>query len=392
MTRQTKITDVCKIDVGRTPSRSNPLYWGEGLPWLSIADMNQGSDLEKTKETITPKAISECKCKIVPKNSVLMSFKLSIGKVGVTKIPMYTNEAIAAFVIKDHTVLDTKYLFYALKSKDHSIGSNKAVMGKTLNKAQLEKIEIPVPSINKQRQITELLDKADALRKKRGEALKSLDEYLRSVFLTMFKDDDELEQATFESLSADHKGSMRTGPFGSDLKHSEFVGSGVAVLGIDNAVKNHFAWDKRRFISSKKYEKLKRYTIYPRDVIVTIMGTTGRSAVIPDDIPIAINTKHLAAITFDESKANPYFMCYALQTDPRIKRQISQRSKGAIMDGLNLTIIKNLELTAWPIELQNKFEVIYHEVEKLKQEMTTQADLMETQFSALMQKAFDGIK
>ncbi len=183
-----KITEVCEIQVGKTPSRSNPSYWGDGYPWLSIADMSKGQLLEKTKETITEKAVKECNCKLIPIGTVLFSFKLSIGKVGITKIPMYTNEAIAAFMIKDHSLLDTKFLLYVLKSVDHSIGSNKAVMGRTLNKENLKKIEIPLLSLKEQKRIVQILDKANSLRQKRKQVILHLEDYLKSIFLEMFGD------------------------------------------------------------------------------------------------------------------------------------------------------------------------------------------------------------
>lgn len=257
-----------------------------------------------------------------------------------------------------------------------------------ISKSYINDISIPELPLEDQKRIVKILDESNALCRKRKQAITLLDDYLQSVFLQISQKNKQTVKLKF--LIKDTKGSARSGPFGSDLKHSEFVHSGVAVLGIDNAVKNKFEWKERRFITDQKYEKLKRYTIFPRDVIITIMGTVGRSAVIPSDIPLSINTKHLAALTLDESKANPYFISHAIHSDPRIKRQIIGNSRGAIMSGLNLGIIKNLELPELGVKDQNHFEKIYLKIGSLKQKMLIQSEELETQFQALMQKAFKG--
>ena len=161
----------------------------------------------------------------------------------------------------------------------------------------------------------------------------------------------------------------------------------LLLTGIDNAVQNKFAWDRRRYITEEKYQKLKRYTLFPNDVVITIMATTGRSAVIPENIPLSINTKHLAAITLDLHKANPYFISYSIHSDPRIVDQIIGKNRGAIMPGLNLGIIKDLEFTLPPIELQNKFADILRKTEELKLKMIAQLEELDKQFQALMQKS-----
>ncbi|UQZ42537.1 restriction endonuclease subunit S [Bacillus subtilis] len=168
-----------------------------------------------------------------------------------------------------------------------------------------------------------------------------------------------------EELASQTKGSIRSGPFGSNLKHSEFTDEGIFVLGIDNAVQNTFAIGKERYISNEKYKELKRYTVYPNDVIITIMGTTGRSAVVPDTIGTTITTKHLATLTLNQNLCVSEYISYCIHSHPEILYQIQLKNKGAIMDGLNLGIIKNLQLHLPPISLQKQFKKVL----KLKDSM-----------------------
>ncbi|MCR1951854.1 restriction endonuclease subunit S, partial [Clostridium sp. DSM 100503] len=179
-----KLNELCEINIGKTPSRNKSEYWGEGFNWLSISDLKERRIYE-TKEDITDIAVKECNMRIVPKNTVVMSFKLSIGKTAILDKDMYTNEAIANFPIENKDKLLSEYLFYALKTVNFN-NTDRAVMGATLNKAKLNEIKIPYFDIKTQKKIITLLDKAQELIDKRKEQIEALDQLVKSKFIEMF--------------------------------------------------------------------------------------------------------------------------------------------------------------------------------------------------------------
>src|SRR4030095_14967842 len=109
--------EMCDVTIGGTPSRSNPVYWGTGHTWVSIADLN-GGIVTASKEQITDLGVKNSNVKEIEPGTVLISFKLTIGKVGIAGKKLYTNEAIAALPIKStwKTNLEKHFLFYALQT------------------------------------------------------------------------------------------------------------------------------------------------------------------------------------------------------------------------------------------------------------------------------------
>ena len=384
-----KLGKIFNLQMGKTPDRHSPKFWNEGTePWISIADLTKCNKyIENTAEKITATAVDESGIKIIPKNTVIMSFKLSIGKVAITPKEMYSNEAIMSFIDKGVLKIEPVYLYYLLMHKDWDTGTNKAVMGKTLNKATLSQMTVNIHGYSEQLEIIKALDAASSIIAARKQQLTELDNLIKARFVEMFVATDAASDWPYCTI-ADVSNDMRTGPFGSALHHDEFVDSGVFVLGIDNAVENKFSYNRMRYITAEKYQELKRYTVYPGDVIITIMGTVGRSAVIPADMPKAINTKHLACITPNAKMVNAQFLSCAFQVHPDIRAQLQKQCKGAIMDGLNLTIIKGLSFHIPPINLQDRFVGFYEQVDKSKVAVQKALDEAQLLFDSLMQKYF----
>lgn len=382
---------ICRIEIGRTPARNEPTYWGDGVPWLSIADMSQGRHLWMTKEQITTLGVKACNCRIVPPGTLVLSFKLSLGKVGVVQRAMATNEAIAALPVLDPSRVSSEYLYWALKQIDYAAGQDRAAKGLTLNKPKLQALRVPLPPLEEQQRIATILDQAEEVRAKRRAAIALLDQLPQAIFLEMFGvKDRSWPSGTVSDAINPVKGSIRTGPFGSQLLHSEFVESGVAVLGIDNAVANEFRWSQRRFITPRKYQQLKRYTVRPGDVLITIMGTCGRCAIVPADIPLAVNTKHLCCITLDTRRCIPEYLHAYFLYHPDSLSYLGQTTKGAVMGGLNMEIIKKLPLSFPPVELQSEYSARVVAIHQTRSANQTALDHLEILLTSLQTRAFGG--
>ncbi|WP_195635100.1 restriction endonuclease subunit S, partial [Blautia massiliensis (ex Durand et al. 2017)] len=183
-----KLKEIFDLQMGKTPSRNNPDYWcTEDNKWISIADLTKaGKYISDTKEFLSDAAVKESGIKIIPANTVIMSFKLSIGKTAITAEDMYSNEAIMAFHDKHAVDILPEYIFYLFKYRNWDESSNKAVMGKTLNKATLSEMEIDVCSIKKQREIVAVLDKMMRVLVNREKELFLLDNLIKARFVEMF--------------------------------------------------------------------------------------------------------------------------------------------------------------------------------------------------------------
>jgi type I restriction enzyme S subunit len=158
------LREIASINIGGTPPRDTPTYWAQsdqdGHPWVSIADL--GSRLIfNTKERITDLGANNSNVKRVPEGSLIMSFKLTIGKAGIAGNSLYTNEAIAA-IIPNSSEMNASYLYYVLPPVARNAITDNAVKGVTLNKDKLGKLRIRFPiSLPQQRRIAEILSTVD---------------------------------------------------------------------------------------------------------------------------------------------------------------------------------------------------------------------------------------
>ena len=153
---------VCNVAIGGTPSTKNRSYYGGDHLWVTIRDMTikEGMQIADTITHLSNAGVQGSNVKLVKKGTVLLSFKLSPGKTAIAGADLYTNEAIAALVPKNDRVLP-EYLYYLLPRIDYGQYTRKGAKGKTLNKARVESIKIPVPPVSVQRKIVAALTKQE---------------------------------------------------------------------------------------------------------------------------------------------------------------------------------------------------------------------------------------
>lgn len=379
------LSDIVDIQIGKTPSRNQKKYWGVGFPWVSISDLNGNEEINYTKEQITLEAINETGIKVVPKGTIIFSFKLSIGKVAITGQDIYTNEAIAAFKIKNSNIIDQRFLYYVLREFDFKGTGDKAVMGLTLNQKKLKELKIPLPPLSTQKKIAAILEKADALRQNDKKILEKYDQLAGSVFLEMFGDPVRNEKGWEEKSLSELLDFLTSGSRGWARYYSE---TGDIFLRIQNIGYNFLKLADLTYVDAPESTESKRTRVQEGDIILSITADLGRTAVIPANFPIAYINQHLAILRL-KKEYSPFYISQYLSS-PGGSRQFNIRNKGGVKAGLNFTDIKSIIVPLPPNDLQLKYQKTISVIDSQKKLTQSSFQKSEELFQSLLQRAFRG--
>ena len=381
-----KLSEVFELQIGKTPSRNNISYWNGNNKWISIADLsNANKYIYETKECITEAAVSDIGIKLVPKETIVMSFKLSIGKVAITQEDMYTNEAIMAFIDKGIFDIDINYIYYLFLVMDWLVGTNKAVMGLTLNKSVLSEKEIVLPDIKKQHEIVDKLTCLDFIITNKKKQLAKLDEIIKSRFIEMFGDP-QINPYGFEKVTInDICSSIVRGPFGSALKKEFFVepnNTTYKVYEQKNAIQK-CAKIGTYYITEEKYEELKRFECFAGDIIMSCSGTMGELYQLPEDCERGIINQALCKFTLNKRILPIVFLVYMKQIIGKLE------TKGTgIKNIAAVSYIKNMTINLPSMKIQNQFAAFAQQVNKSELAVKASLEKLETLKKSLMQQYF----
>lgn len=153
---------------------------------------------------------------------------------------------------------------------------------------------------------------------------------------------------------------IKCGPFGSALTGKVISNGEYNIYGQWNVIGNDFSI-RRNTIEKKDYLNLISYSVRPKDILVSMMGSIGRCALVPEKIHPGIMDSHIIKIRLNFNEMNPYFFLYEYDKNNStiISEFYNRAKKGFIMDGLNTSIIKNATFVSPPIDIQKKLSTIW---------------------------------
>ena len=154
------LDEISDVAIGKTPPRKETWWFSEqeGVKWVSIKDLgNSGTYIFETSEYLTKEAIEKFNVKLIPKDTVILSFKLTVGRIGITTEEMVTNEAIAHFKLSENSVITKEYLYLYLKNFNYEELGSTSSIAKAINSKIVKKIPILIP-INKINEFKDLFE------------------------------------------------------------------------------------------------------------------------------------------------------------------------------------------------------------------------------------------
>ncbi len=352
MTRTVLLGDICDIKIGRTPPRKQPQWFSEshGMKWVSIKDMgNTGKYISQTSEFLTVDAIKKFNIPIIPAGTLLMSFKLTVGRLGFTEYDMCSNEAIAQLPIKDPDMVDKNYLYYYLKNFNFGSLSSTSSIATAVNSKTVKNISVNLPPLDRQKKIANILGSLDEkieLNRRMNETLEQLGQ---TLFRHYFVDNPAAK--SWESGKVSDVVRIYSG-FAFKSKDFDISGK-YGLVTIKNVQDGSFIKDCTDRLSEPSPDKTPEYVhLKSGDIILSLTGNVGRVCIVVGRDYLL--NQRVAKLVGDESQAYTYF----LFRSKIMKGRMVGISKGTAQKNLSPIETGKLKIKIPPTNIMSQFEEI----------------------------------
>ena len=360
MNEKLKLGEICNFVNGRA---FKPSEWeNQGLPIVRIQNLND----ENAEFNFYSKEIEEKY--VIDDNQLLFSWSgtpgTSFGAFFWKRGKAVLNQHI--FKIIPKIDVNVEFLRYLLNGNlDIIISKSHGGVGlQHITKGELEKITVDIPKKEEQEHIVKILNKITEIIKTRTEQIKELNKIIKSQFVEMFGKA-ECPRKTLNEVTNKITDGSHNPPSG--IEENE----GYMMLSSQNIINNSINYDNVRFLKKEDFEKENLRTNLNRgDVLLTIVGTVGRTAIITDETNITLQRS--VAVLKPKEEINSIYLVGVINSDDVI-RQLTKGAKGVAQKGIYLNDIKKIIIQVPPIKLQNQFADIVKLIDKQKFESVIQS-------------------
>jgi type I restriction enzyme, S subunit len=351
-----KLGELFEIQIGKTPARGDKKMWDLNKKsnniWLSIRDLNQtdaNGYISDSAEYITDDGAKLVK--IIPKNTLLLSFKLTLGRTAITKIPLRTNEAIAALLPKTDQC-DIRYLKYYFEYFNFVkfAGNDFKVKGLTLNKKKLAVIPIPVPSLQEQEKIIEKLDRSFNYISTQIENIKTQINLNSLIFESYFEN---VQSNFMNSGTISEFFDLATGGTPSK-KNKDYFNNGNIPWLLSGDVHQENILESKNFITVDALKNSNAKYLPIGSVLIALNGQgKTRGTVAQLKINATCNQSLVSINSKDNNVIENEFLFYFLKSQYKKIRKLTGDS-GNDRRGLNMKIINSMQIRFPEISVQKK--------------------------------------
>ncbi len=382
-----KLKDCCEVVGGATPKREVTEYWDStDIPWVTPKDVSNlaGPVLCDAPEYISKAGFKACSTSMLPKGSVLVTSRAPIGNIAIAGRNMCTNQGFKSLI--PSADVDGLYLYYCMKySSERLQALGNGATFKEVSKKIVEEFEIPLPPLPEQKRIAAVLDKADAIRCKRQQAIQLADDFLRAVFLDMFG---ELVTSVGYESSQKYKLLELVDYIDYRGKTPEKSEHGIPLITAKNVKSGYVDEEPREYIPEENYGAwMTRGFPRKNDVLFTTEAPLGNVALLGEYEKVAIGQR-LVALRSKGKVTHEYLLFLLLH--PFVQDLIYARSSGSTVKGIRTKELYVIELPVPDMHKQKEFSAIYWKSKSLTSNQESAHQLEELNFSALSQKAFSG--
>jgi type I restriction enzyme S subunit len=363
-------------------THNSPEYVNSGIPMLDSKHVKDGfviddSEPEKFISVDTDNLLAK-RCKPRP-GDILVSSRGSIGKIAIVKEDQDFNIMGNMILIRLSAAIRREFAaYYLLSQVNHieSIARGAAQKGLYLN--QVREYELPFPSLSEQHRIVAILDDAfDGIATAKANAEKNLqnaralfESHLQAVFSQR---GEEWEQVPLGGVC-----DFVRGPFGGSLKKSIFVSEGYAVYEQQHAIYDQFD-TVRYFVDEAKFAEMKRFELFPNDLIMSCSGTMGKVAIVPNEIKRGIINQALLKLTPGVKILNIFLKLW--MESPAFQDALMKEAGGAAIQ--NVASVKILKEIKIPLPAIDKQKGIVESIKSFSQETQRLESIYRRKLAAL---------